>query len=125
MALTPAVLSIVGTVYVIFQLYRRASARPLPADLGLKGSIEFHRMELERQRNLARAVWRWYLLPFVPGFAAVLVVTGIDHGVNARLIGAGVFSVLVLVRIRALNKRGARKLDRKIQELRAMETDYD
>ncbi len=122
---TPAVLTILGTIYVMFQLHRRASARPLPADVGLRGSIEFHRVELERQRDALHAVWRWYLHPFVPGLAAVLVVTGIDHGVNARLIGVGVLSVLMFAGIWALNAMGARKLDRKIQELKAMETDRE
>ena len=123
--LAPAVLSIAGTIYVMFQLYRRAGTRPLPAEAGLRGSIEFHRLELERQRAAALAVARWYLLPFLPGAVAVLVVTGIDHGVNARLIGSGMFSVLVFAGILALNKRGARRLDRKIQELKAMETEHE
>jgi hypothetical protein len=122
---TPAVLMIVGIIYVMFQLHRRASARPLPADVGIRGSIEFHRVELERQRDAARAAWRWYLLPFVPGFAAGLVVTGIDHGIDATLIRVGVFFVLGFVGIWALNQRGARRLDRRIQELKAMETDYE
>ncbi len=123
--LTPAVLTIVGTIYVMFQLYRRGSARPLPADVGIRGSIEFHRVELERQRDALHGVWHWYLLPFVPGLVAVLVVTGIDRGVNATLIRVGVFFVLVLVGIWALNARGARKLDHRIQELKAMETDQE
>jgi hypothetical protein len=123
--LTPAMLSIAGTIYVMFQLHRRDSVRHLPAEVGIRGSIEFHRVELERQRDALHAVWRWYLLPFVPGLAAVLVVTGIDRGINARLIGAGVGFVLTLAAIWALNKRGARRLDRRIQELKAMETDNE
>jgi hypothetical protein len=123
--LTPAVLLIAGTIYVMFELHRRASARPLPADPGIRGTIEFHRVELERQRDALHAVWRWYLLPLVPGLAAGLVVTGIDHGINAGLNRMGVFFVLVFVGIWALNEWGARKLDGKIQELKAMETDHE
>ncbi|HWF07406.1 MAG TPA: hypothetical protein VG297_03025 [Bryobacteraceae bacterium] len=123
--LTPVVLLIAGTVYAMFQLHRRGSARPVPADLGIRGSIECHRVELERQRDALHSVWHWYLLPFVPGLAAGLVVTEIDRGINARWIGTGVFFVVVLVGVWALNERGARKLDRKIQELRAMETDSE
>jgi hypothetical protein len=118
----PALL-VLGMLYVLFQLHRRTSTRPLPADMGIRGSIEFHRVELERQRDAARAAWHWYLLPVVPGLAAGLVVTGIDHGINATLIRVGVFFVLVFVGIWALNQRGARKLDHKIQVLKAMETD--
>jgi hypothetical protein len=122
---TPAVLMIVGIIYVMVQLHRRASARPLPADVGLRGSIEFHRVELERQRDAVRAAWHWYLLPFVPGLAAGLVVTGIDRGINAGLNRVGPFFVLVFVGLWALNEWAVRKLDRKIQELKAMETDHE
>jgi hypothetical protein len=121
----PTVLLIAATIYVMFQLYRRGSARPLPADVGIRGSIEFHRLELERQRDALHDVWRWYLLPFVPGFASVLVFTGMDRGINSRLIGAGIFFVLVFAGIWVLNEWAARKLDRRIQELRAMETDLE
>lgn len=120
---TPPVLAILGTMYVMFQLHRRGSARSLPSDVGIRGSIEFHRVELERQRDALLGVWHWYLLPFVPALAAALVVTGIDRGINARLIGTGVFFVLTFVGILALNKRGARKLDRKIQEFKTMADD--
>jgi hypothetical protein len=122
---TPAALMIAGILYVLFQLGRRASALPLPADVGLRGSVEFHRVELERQRDALHGVWHWYLFPFVPGLAAGLAVTGIDHGIHAPLIGTGVFFVLVFVGLVALNQRGARRLDRRIQELKAMETDHE
>jgi hypothetical protein len=122
---TPAVLTIAGMIYMMFQLHRRGSARPLPADVGMRGSIQFNRVELERQRDAALAMWHWYLLPFVPGLTAGLVMTGIDHGSKALLIRMGVFFVLVFVGIWALNQRGARKLDRKIQELKAMEADHE
>lgn len=123
--LTPAVLTIVGTMYVLVQLHRRGSARSLPSDVGLRGSIEFHRIELERQRDALHAAWLWYLLPFVPGLAALLAVFGIDRGINIRLIGLGVFFALTFVGIWALNEWAARKLDLKIRELKAMETDNE
>jgi hypothetical protein len=122
---TPTALLIVGTIYVMFQLHRRGSARSLPADVGIKASLEFHRVELERQRDALHGVWHWYLLPFVPGLAAGLVVTGLDHGIHGVLIRMGVFFVLVLAGVWALNEWGARRLDRRIQELKAMETDAE
>jgi hypothetical protein len=57
------------------------------------------------------------LLPFVPGLAAVLVMTGINHGINAPLIGVGVFFVLVFVGTWALNERARVSSTAKIQEL--------
>jgi len=123
--LTPPALVIAGTLYVLFQLHRRASARPLPADLGRQASIAFHRAELERQRDAIRGVWHWYLLPFVPGLAAGLAVTAIDHGINATWNKTAAVFVLVFMGIWALNRRGARTLTRKIEELKAMETEQE
>jgi hypothetical protein len=119
--LAPALLLIAGTIYVMFQIYRRGSARPVPAEAGMTASLEFHRRELERQRDALRTVWAWYLLPFLPGFVAMVVATAMDRGINARLIVSGLVFVLVFVVVGCLNAWGARKLDRKIQEVKAWE----
>ncbi|MCP5111057.1 MAG: hypothetical protein GY953_09500, partial [bacterium] len=66
-----AALVIAGTLYVVVQLRRRGAAKEVPADLGWRNSIEFHRQELERQRDLLRSIWRWYLLPLVPGMVVI------------------------------------------------------
>jgi len=65
-------LIIAATVYVTYQLHRRASSRPVPADLGLQNCVDFQRSELARQRDALRAVWSWYLFPFVPGMVLFL-----------------------------------------------------
>jgi uncharacterized membrane protein (DUF485 family) len=119
--LAPALLLIAGTIYVMFQIYRRGSARPVPAEAGMTASLEFHRRELERQRDALRTVWAWYLLPFLPGFVAMVVATAMDRGINARLIVSGLVFVLVFVVVGCLNAWAARKLDRKIQEVKAWE----
>jgi uncharacterized membrane protein (DUF485 family) len=120
-SLAPALLLIAGTVYVLFQIYRRGSARPVPAEAGMTASLEFHRRELERQRDALRTVWAWYLLPFLPGFVAMVVATAMDRGINARLIVSGLVFVLVFLVVGCLNSWAARKLDRKIQEVKAWE----
>jgi hypothetical protein len=119
--LAPGLLMIAGTIYVMIQIYWRG-ARSLPADAGITASLEFLRLELERQRDALRSVWQWYLLPFVPGMAAVLTMTAIDRGIDGRLIGSGVAIVLVFAGVWALNEWAARKLDRKIQEIKEMES---
>lgn len=113
----PIVLTIAGTIYVMVQIHRRGPARPVPADAGARAWIQFHRLELERQRDALRTVWRWYLLPIVPGLAATIGVLVIKRGVNAPLIGSIILGALLFVGIWALNRWGARKLDRKLQEL--------
>jgi hypothetical protein len=56
-----------GTLCIVVQIYKRASPVTLPVDLALTASLEFHRRELVRQRDLLRSVWRWYIGPIVPG----------------------------------------------------------
>jgi hypothetical protein len=118
--LAPPLLLIVGTIYVMFQLHRRGGARSLPADAGLRASLDFHLRELGRQRDALHTVWLWYLLPFVPGFVAALFVKAAESGINARLIVSGVVLVLLLFGAWGLNEWTARKIDRRIQELRKM-----
>src|SRR5450432_437693 len=55
-------LIIAATFYVVYQLHARGAAKAVPAPLGLGTSLDFHRRELERQRDLIRDVWKWYLL---------------------------------------------------------------
>jgi hypothetical protein len=120
-SLAPPLLLIAGMGYVLFQIHRRGSSRSLPADADLKASLDFHIRELERQRDAARTMWSWYLLPLVPGVVAAIVVAAVDRGVTRALIVFGVALLLMFVVLWRLNESGARKLDRRIQELREME----
>jgi hypothetical protein len=67
------------------------------------------------------SVWKCYLLPFGPGFAATFAVTAVFRGVHTRLILLGVGLVVLYAFIWRLNESAARKLGRKIQDLRRME----
>jgi hypothetical protein len=122
--LLPSLILVAGTVYVMVQLHRR-SARTLPSNAGLRSALEFHRMELERQRDALRSVWRWYLLPFVPGLLAVLVGAGLDRGFSPRLLIIAVALALMLIGVWRLNQWGARKLERRIEKIRAMEANHE
>ena len=121
-----------GTVFVAFTLHRRGTARRLPAELALHTCLDFHRSQLEQQRDLLRSVWLWYLLPFVPGlvvFEAGLLAQALAqpnaaaHETRAvttfviAMVGCG----LVLVSIGILNQRAASKLQREIDGLAALE----
>ena len=118
--LAPPALLIAGGIYVMFQIHRRGSARPVPANVGIMASLGFHRLELERQRDALRSVWLWYMLPLQPGFLAAAAVGAIDTGIGFAvrfLAGLVILSVVVW----GLNERAARTLDRKIQQVKAME----
>ena len=121
--IAPSLLLMAGTGYVLFEIHRRGAARSLPMDADLKASLDFHIRELERQRNALRTVWLWYLLPFMPGFLAEIAVSAVDRGVTGPLIAFCIALPLMFVGIWKLNESGARKLDRKIRELREMEVD--
>jgi hypothetical protein len=116
------VLMIVGALYVLFELWRRGSSRTVPADAGAAASLEFHRRELERQRDALHRVWLWYLLPCMPGIVAGTVQMGFDRGFNAGLFIYAALVALTFAGIAALNEWAARNLEKKIQALKAMET---
>jgi purine-cytosine permease-like protein len=125
-----AALTVMGTIYVVYMLHTRGSAKNIPDALARASFIDFYRSSLESQRDLLRDVWRWYLLPFVPGMAAMLVSFGIRDGLWLTptpspnqlrdgfflLVFAAVMVVLYLV-LAAVNKRSARKLQAEIDAL--------
>ena len=115
-------LILAGTVYVLYQLHTRGAAKTVPESLALDTCLEFHRRELERQRDLVRDVWKWYLLPFVPGLLAVIAVPLLRQPPE-KWIGAWPVILLwaaMFYAIWRLNKRGANKLQRQIDELNSM-----
>ena len=111
-------LLLVGTLYVVYHLHRWGSARPMPADVALMDCIDFHRAELVRQRDLLRGVWWWYLLPFVPGSALLIIGRAIERP-DRRLLALGVTATFVVTftLVGKLNEYGARKLQRAIDAL--------
>lgn len=124
-----AALVVLGTLYVVWQLGRRASAiAPPPGEAALP-LIVHQRAQLVRQRDALAAVGRWYLLPLIPGLAvmmlgptlaggpAALLHIGWKHGLSILL------AVLVFAGIWWLNRRAAGMLGEKIAELDALGED--
>ncbi|CAN7570093.1 hypothetical protein LJR289_004051 [Pseudoduganella sp. LjRoot289] len=117
-----SVLIILAAAFVVYQLYRRASSRPLPGAESALPCRDFHRAELVRQRDALRSVWLWYIGPFLPGMAVFRwgVETQLDasapfaRGWQANLLIAG-----VLLAIAILNLYAARKMQRQIDRLDA------
>jgi hypothetical protein len=116
-------LTIAATVFVIWQLHRRGSARTVP-EAG-EPLMDFYRTELIRQRDALRSVSVWYLSPFVPGMALILLgrwfqshaaqrSLGTDHLIIALV---GLIVILVFAVVWLLNQRGAQQLQRRIDEL--------
>jgi hypothetical protein len=103
----------------------RNKPRRMPEGLGLKESLTFYRAELERKHEALRTMWRWYLLPMVPGMLCILVgsaivATGRGRPVWPAVVAAVVVGVFgVVVHFGALDT--ARKLHLRIDALKAAE----
>jgi hypothetical protein len=115
-------LIIVGSIYIAWHLHAKGSGRRLPEDLGLTSSIEFHREELVRQRDLVRSVPRWYLGPMIPGMVVLMVAIGLTNPGHVKHFGwvfgsFSAFVVLVFAGVWRLNVRGARRIQKRIDEL--------
>jgi small-conductance mechanosensitive channel len=116
-------LIVLSTFWVVYNLHRRGSVKAAPADMGRANSIQFFRGELERQRDLLNRIWSWYLGPFIPGMAILIAFNIVKNPRGKRLFTEvyAVFVVLIFWGVGYMNKRGARRLDRQIEELKEME----
>jgi hypothetical protein len=118
-------LCIAGGLYVAYQLHRRGSAKTVAGDLAPASCLDFHRRELERQRDLLQGIWSWYLGPLIPGLALLVVGAGManpGHSRNAwRFLSIYSSAVALAFHFVArLNRRAAQRLQRRIDELDAM-----
>jgi hypothetical protein len=116
-------LIMLAVLFVGWQLHRRASAEKIP-DMG-EPLIDAYRAQLIRQRDALRSVGVWYLAPFIPGMALLLLGRWFQSHVAGRSLrtdhfaiacGAA-FVVLVFLGVWLLNRRGAKRLQRRIDEL--------
>ena len=121
-----SVMTIAGARYAAYQLHRRASSEPIPAGGAFEHCLGFHRRGLERQRDALENVWSWYLGPMIPGLSLFIAGTAIAAPIPIRyrvlttaisLVFVGVVFWLVA----KLNLVGARKLQIKIDALKALE----
>lgn len=118
-----ALLIMAATLFVGWQLHRRGSARPVPE--GGDALLTTYRQELIRQRDALRSIGAWYLAPFAPGMALLMMgrwfqahaahrAVGVDHVI---ILLTTVIAALVYLVIWLLNQRGADRLQKRIDEL--------
>jgi hypothetical protein len=119
---TGSALVVVGLISIMVQVYRRATPASLPVDLALTGSLEFHRRELARQRDLLRSVLWWYIGPIFPGLV-VFSAGSLEHHGSWWVFGVVVvIYVLVFGWVVRLNSQAAERLSRQIAELESLES---
>lgn len=105
---------VAGTMIVVWQLHRRAA----PLLVSAVDSRAHLRAELTRQRDALHSVAVWYLGPMVPGMAVFL--TGIYlQAPQARrhVLFTAALSIAVFAGVWALNRWGARRLQKRIDAL--------
>lgn len=113
-------LVIAATVFVVYHLHRHGTTTRLPVDLGTKSAIEFHRAQLERQRDLLRSVWFWYVLPFIPGLVGIQIGLALSRPApTSRLVIQLAVIVVASAAVHLLNRWGARRLQGRIDQLKA------
>ncbi|MGA2272920.1 MAG: hypothetical protein ABSH00_05150 [Bryobacteraceae bacterium] len=121
-----SVITIAGALYVAYQLHRRASSETGPAAAEFEQCLGFHRHALERQRDALENIWSWYLGPLIPGlvvFSAGMAIAApipFRHRVLATAIMLAVIGVVFWL-VAQMNRRAARKLQTKIDQLKALE----
>ena len=122
------VLGILGVAFILWQLHLRTRPQRAPTQGSPESLLAFQRAELVRQRDALRAVPLWYLLPLTPCF----VVMGVGRWLHpnpklpvaedhARIIGGGVVLVVIYVGVGLLNVLTARKLDREVRKIDALQ----
>ncbi len=120
-----SVLVILAAIYAPWQLHRRASA-VAPEMAGTMPISAFMRAQLVRQRDALKSIFVWYILPFAPGFALMIAGNGLDPKIEAAgppiwvrwLALAMMFAVIG--GIWWLNQLGARRLQKRIDEIDAL-----
>lgn len=123
-----AVLIILGTLYVCWQLYARARAASGDAAAQGLSWADFHRAELVRQHDALKSVLGWYLAPFAPGM--IVFVLGVAFAPMAglsfpaalglALSGLG-FIAFIFGAVWALNQWAARRIRTEIEALDRMQ----
>jgi hypothetical protein len=121
---------IAGLLYVVWHLHSKGSVTRLPENLGLASSVDFHRRELERQRDLLRSIWSWYLGPMIPGLLILMVAMGRTNPGHLKHFGwvIGVYGAVVALAfffVWRLNERAARRLQQRIDELDELSSDEE
>ena len=114
-----SVLIILGTLYVMWHLFRRGNSKTLPGEASAASWADYYRGELARQRDMLKGVWKWYLAPLVPGMALFIAGLGriMPPAATGKLEITIVLGVVVFLGVGLLNSWGARQLQKKIDAL--------
>ena len=108
-------LTIAAFGYVALRFRGTVSVQSMPAGLGLTGSVDFYRKQLEHRRDLSDHPWR-FLLPFIPGVGLSLLGGTLD-GPPAQTAAVAAFGVVLFLAVAWMERRRALKIQSEIDEL--------
>jgi hypothetical protein len=112
----PALL-VAGLAVLLYALHVKGGSHRVPAGLNSRALLHFHRGQIERQRNVLRAVPWWYLLPLAPGMIAGALLKWDPVATPVAL----VIMAAIFYGIARLNAWGARWLDDKLAEAQGLD----
>ena len=87
----------------------------MPGEMSFTSSLAFYRQELDRQRQLLRSVWWWYLLSLLPALAGVMIGRGIANP-QPLMLAAGGYGLICII-VGWLYAHSARKLQERSDRL--------
>ncbi len=106
------------TLYVVYHLHRKGSPGTARPDTAFAPLLDFYRTELERQRDLLRSIWSWYLGPLAfPMFVLMLGTAMTKPSARPSVLLSLAPLVALVLLVWKLNQRVARKLQREIDAL--------
>ena len=111
-------------VWIVGALHRKGSAKKLPEGVDTLTGVRLYRAELERQYEVVKGVWWWYLAPLVPGFVVYTIGYAVEFPRPGAWTGLAVMDGIVagmFFLIWRMNMRAARCLQRMIADLKAPE----
>jgi hypothetical protein len=112
------VMSVPAVIFIVYHLHRFGSAQAMPSEMGLTSCLQFHRGELQRQRDLLRGVWKWYLLPLMPSLILVCLAPALARPEQAwRAVWVFGGNLVVFALIGEANRYAAKRLQARIDAL--------
>ena len=109
----------------VYFLNRGMWSAAMPGDLGLKTGLQACRLEIERQRDLARRVLVWSFAPLMLTVATFILALALipprGRGIFANGLPFLIVLVVWIVLFFVLRSREQRKLQREIDELKEIE----
>jgi len=115
-------LFIAAMLWIVVALHRKGSAKKLPEGVDTLTGLRFYREELQRQYEVVKSIWWWYLAPMVPGFIVFSIGYALNHprpGAWAVLAFMDAIIAGMFYGIWRMNMKAARCLRRMIDELTA------